>query len=330
MAVVLTILKILGIILLCILGLLILLLLMVLFIPIRYRVNGEYTSENINAAAKVRWFIFRVLVNYNKGDPMAIRAKVLCFTVYSMGVKRKDENAPHAEVEPSLPPPETAPEEAKPDSKPEAETKPETVTKPEMVTEPETATKPEPVTKPETVTEPAKTEVPAGSSGESKTEDKPESQLPVSLPEDTGGEEEESQSPIGKITSKIESVKTKVETKKRHLDQFLEREATQRTITRGKKLLKKIFKHLKPRKGRVDLHLGLGSAADTGMTLGKIARFYPLYGKWLFITPDFYEKVIEASGDVKGRIRIGTIAIPALIFYLRRDTRRTIKLAKKI
>ena len=92
----------------------------------------------------------------------------------------------------------------------------------------------------------------------------------------------------------------------------------------------KVLKHLKPTKGEIFLHAGFGSAADTGMLLGKIAWLYPVYGKWLFIEPDFYNKVIEAQGSIKGRIRIGSLAIPALIFYLRKDTRRTIKLAKKI
>ena len=327
MAVVLTILKIIGIILLCILGLLLLLLLMVLFIPVRYRVNGAYTAENMYATAKVRWFIFRVIANYNKGDPMSVKAKVAWFTVYSMGVKKKEDEQ-HIEIE--LPPlEENSSGDTAAGKKPE-ESGPETVPKPEAAEKP--ADKP--------AEQPAATTGSAGEKppkkpeaeekkkkGKKKKEKKPKEPKPLEgKVEDSAEEKPPEEGPF----DKLEAFRAKVETKRSHIEQFLARDATKRTIERGKKLLKKIFKHLKPTKGRIDLHMGLGSAADTGMILGKAAKFYPLYGKWLFITPNFYEKVIEAEGDIKGRIRIGTIAIPGLIFYLRKDTRRTIKLAKKI
>ena len=68
MAVVLTILKILGIILLCIIGLLLLLLILVLVVPIRYRVEGAFTEEQKFAKGKVRWMFFRVLGHFDKDD----------------------------------------------------------------------------------------------------------------------------------------------------------------------------------------------------------------------------------------------------------------------
>ena len=141
---------------------------------------------------------------------------------------------------------------------------------------------------------------------------------------------EEKKAPGEEVIDKIEDNWDKMNRKMSHLQQFWERPATQRTWERLKKILGKWLKHLKPTKAKVDMHFGFTSPATTGSMLGYMARFYPLYGNWLTIYPDFYYKVFEAEGFVKGRIRIGTFAIPALFLYLRKDTRETIKLAKKI
>lgn len=322
MAVVLTILKILGIILLCIIGLLLLILLMVLFIPIRYRVNGSYTAENISASVKVRWFILRILGNYNKGDPISLKAKVAWFTVYSREIGGTETPEIPEEGGEMLPPPGEQPTESPSDTqKPPGHL----VGNESASHHPAENTEP-PADRKEEGPKEKQAEKPSKPSEEKPKEKKPKEKPPKpDLPAE-GVVEDPQESPF----DKMEALMDKIETKRSHIEQFLERDATQQTIQRGKKLLIRIFKHLKPTKGHIDLHIGLGSAADTGMILGYAARFYPLFGKWLFITPDFYEKVIEAAGDVKGRIRIGTLAIPALVFYLRKDTRRTIKLAKKI
>jgi hypothetical protein len=76
--------------------------------------------------------------------------------------------------------------------------------------------------------------------------------------------------------------------------------------------------------------MGLKSSADTGMMLGKIAAFYPMYGRWLTIEPDFYNKVIEGDIDIKGRIYLFRVVGPVLRMALTRDFWRTYKLAKKI
>ena len=321
MAVVWTILKILGIIILCIIGLILLILLMVLFIPIRYQAEGGYTTEKIGAAVKVRWFIFRILANYNKGDPFTVKAKVGPFTVYSMS-KGGEPEALEDGTQHMLPPPEeitgdgnagTEAGAAGEGNKPKEEVKADQTSAAGADKESKNSDK-----------------KPDKKAGKKEKKKKPQENVfegtvePPDLGEDI--EKTLKESPF----DKLDRIRIKVEKKRSHIEQFLAKECTKKTIERGKKLLKKIFKHLKPTKGHVDLHFGLGSAADTGMILGKIARHYPLFGNWLFINPDFYNKVIEAEGMVKGRIRIGTLAIPALLFYLRKDTRRTIKLAKKI
>ena len=319
MAVVLTILKILGIILLVILGLLLLLLLLVLFVPIRYRLKGGYNEEYFGAEVNVRWLIFRVLGSYTKSDGLKVRAKAAWFTVYKLDGREEARKETEHILNPENPEnPENAlppPEKETGDQKKAAEDETETV---EVFGD----------GKPESKSgDKAKKKKGRRKAGALEKKDK-QKETAGAKPEVLEGEvENESKE---EFLDKLEEMWNKLETKMNHISSFLAKDFTERTIERGKKLLKKVFLHLKPTKGRVDLALGLGSSADTGIMLGKIARFYPLYGRWLFITPDFYYKRLEADGDIKGRIRIGSLAIPGLIFILRKDTRRTIKLAKKI
>ena len=327
MAVVLTILKIIGIILLVLLALALLLIILVLAVPIRYKVKGGYTAENIEADVNVRWLIFRVLANFKKDEGLIVKAKVLFVTVKTIkkDIGKKDDVTVEQDVSPGdigeealsgdvvdsnghlLGSAGDTPSDGEPLTQEDAEVfgdgKPE-----------ETGKKKKEKKKKEKKKD------------KKKSEEEPAETVPAAVLDEEEGEAPPKEGPL----DKLEAIRDKVETKKRHIECFFAKDFVKRTIERGKKLLIKFFKHLKPTKGHVDLTMGLGSAADTGMMLGKLGMFYPLYGKWLFITPDFYYKRIEAEGDVKGRIRIGSLVLPALFFYLKKDTRRTIRLAKKI
>ena len=338
MAVVLTILKILGIILLCIIGLILLLALIVLLVPIRYKARGQYTEEAVDADFKVRWLFFRVLGTFEKDKGLLVKAKAAWFTVYQMEMgKKTEETAAKQEAvqtdrenEPEKRITEGAPSEEKEkvkDAEPAGEKLP--------VPKDDDSVIPNPNGTAEDDTE----DLEIFGSGRPETKKERKARLKREKEEAKARKAEEKKQPkpekppeetleykMEQFRQKIEKVEKKID----HVRQFLDREATQRTIERAKKLLIKIIKHLKPKKGGIWVHVGLGSAADTGMMLGKIVWLYPVFGKWLLIEPDFHHKVIEVKGDVKGRIRLGSLAVPALIFYLRKDTRRTIKLAKKI
>ena len=312
MAVVLTILKILGIILLCIIGLLLLLLILVLVVPIRYRVEGAFTEEQKFAKGKVRWMFFRVLGHFDKDEGLLGEVKVAWFTVKRFERKfGKDEEVQVIEeaggqtLEEAIQ--ELEEKEAAEEQKKAEEAKAADAKKAE-------------------VTKPAEAGKKADTGG--VPPDRPKApEIDMTVGKDAP---EEKKAPGEEVIDKIEDKWDKMNRKMSHLQQFWERPATQRTWERLKKILGKWLKHLKPTKAKVDMHFGFTSPATTGSMLGYMARFYPLYGNWLTIYPDFYYKVFEAEGFVKGRIRIGTFAIPALFLYLRKDTRRTIKLAKKI
>lgn len=131
---------------------------------------------------------------------------------------------------------------------------------------------------------------------------------------------------LGKVSEKTEMIRTK----KNHIIEFFDRPYVQNTIKRGKKVLRRLFKNLLPRKGDVNLLLGLKNPASTGQIVGKVSMFYPYYYRWLHLTPEFHEQKIEADMWCKGRIHLGSFAIPALFLYLSKDFKKTMNLAKKI
>ncbi|NLL01025.1 MAG: DUF2953 domain-containing protein [Clostridiales bacterium] len=73
--------------------------------------------------------------------------------------------------------------------------------------------------------------------------------------------------------------------------------------------LKKLLKHILPRKLESRLIFGTGDPCSTGQLLGVFAFLYSFYGDNLQITPDFENKVFKGSHYARGRIRIGTLLI---------------------
>ena len=79
------ILKIIGIILLSVIGLLLLAVLSVLFVPVRYKVKGDYHKE-FTGKLHIGWFLnaFRLDASFDK--ELKARARVLFFTLYDLSL----------------------------------------------------------------------------------------------------------------------------------------------------------------------------------------------------------------------------------------------------
>lgn len=73
--------------------------------------------------------------------------------------------------------------------------------------------------------------------------------------------------------------------------------------------LKKLIKHILPRRIKSKLIFGTGDPCSTGQVLGVLAILYSFYGDNLQITPDFENKVFIGSHYARGRIRIWTLLI---------------------
>lgn len=95
-------------------------------------------------------------------------------------------------------------------------------------------------------------------------------------------------------------------------------------IRKAFKLLKKILKHVLPRKLTGYIRFGLDDPADTGYLTGLAAAFYPVYGKHFSLEPDFREKCFEADCRGSGRIRIMFFLYLVIWLLLDKNVRKLI------
>jgi hypothetical protein len=78
-----------------------------------------------------------------------------------------------------------------------------------------------------------------------------------------------------------------------------------------------LLKHIKPRRLRGYVHFGMEDPASTGQILGGISLLYPIFKDNIKILPDFQQKIFEGDFFMKGRIRI--FIVLRILWKLYRD-----------
>lgn len=111
---------------------------------------------------------------------------------------------------------------------------------------------------------------------------------------------------------------------------LLEKPYTKKVLKDGKVLLKKMWKHVRPRKLQGNIHFGLEDPATTGQLLGVVGMLYPVYRNHFVIAPDFEQQIFEGKIYAKGRVQIGRMTFLALRFMLTRDFFKTVQKARAI
>lgn len=111
---------------------------------------------------------------------------------------------------------------------------------------------------------------------------------------------------------------------------LLEKPYTKKVLKDGKVLLKKMWKHVRPRKLQGSIHFGLEDPATTGQLLGVVGMLYPVYRNHFVIAPDFEQQIFEGKIYAKGRVQIGRMTFLALRFMLTRDFFKTVQKARAI
>ncbi len=306
MGVVLLILRILLDILILVIGLVLLLLLIILFVPVHYRVSGVLNEEEKSADFKVRWLIASAKGKYNKEEGLKFKAKVLFFTLLD-SEKKED------------------PKKTK-----NKKSKKKTIDDLDNVETEEIAVSKDEIKALDDIGEPSLDSASDYSYNDSDLSTSASATEKISKIDKVYEYLDRGADKVSEVLDKTGEKLRAIEKKADHVEQFLYKDYTQRTIKRGKTFLKKTLKAIKPGKGHGFIRFGLSNAADTGIWLGRIAMFYPFYGKWLLIEPDFYNKVFTMDLDLKGQVMLGPTAIRFLVLYLRKDTKKTINLAKKI
>ncbi len=330
MHIILLILKVLGIVLLAILGLLLLVLLLVLFMPIRYRFAME-KYEEFKGNLKFHW-LFPILygkVDYEK--ELTYEVKVLWFPIY---------------------PPKEKKEKSRKKTKTTGKKKKEKPGKAEegTLTAMEIPSKRDTSEKTQSSERISPKEISFRKSN-NKTGDleikKSEIELDhvnfINIPREKTSKIRTFFQKIKVIIQKIKAFfinrkawlidfKSKIiellqtlkeiNRKRELIFNFLGDENNKKGIGRIWHSIKKVLKHLIPKKLKGEVHFGLDDPASTGQALGVIAMFYGIYGNQFKIIPNFEESVMEGDLFVKGRIRLFTLGVICIKLLLDDDFKK--------
>ena len=357
MSILLAILKVIGIILLVVIGIVVLIILLILFVPMCYRIKADHNEEHTEVDFSVRYLLASGKGSFIKGEGLKYKVKFLFFTLADSENKAEEDDAGDGIDVMDLDPNEdffTADTPAAENAEGEvpavenADVQVPTIEDAQGEVTVVESVPGETVENPPAVPEPLSGEV----EGEFEdtfvdTSTMSKKELKKYLKEEKKRRKEEKKrakaekkakkqeegnflDKIDEKLDKIASKKEKFSKKADHIDQFLDKPFVQKTLKRGFKIIKRLFGTIKPKKSKGYLKLGLKSPASTGEMLARLGKFYPLYGRWLVIDPDFYHKVIEGNADIKGRVYLFRFVFPALRLLISRDFWRTYKLAKKI
>ena len=95
-------------------------------------------------------------------------------------------------------------------------------------------------------------------------------------------------------------------------------------------LIKKILKHISPRRLKIRLKYGFDNPADTGILCGFITMFSHYFSEYdIKLTPVFDREIMEGEVFLKGRLFICVIAFYVLQVVLSKTFRSTMKKTKK-
>ena len=292
MGIFLSILKVIGIILLCILAFVLFLVILILVCPINYRGDARF-EEKADAHVKVGWMFFIRFYLDVKDNKPDYAAKLFGIRVFPKKKKEEKED-----------------EHLFSEAKSEAEDKKTDEKDADSV---------------------KKAEEKTGEKTEKKTGEKTE------IAEASGNEEEqEEKTPL---IEKIENLAEKVihiwdnttcalADEKSVLFRFISRKSTKNSLIWTKDFLIKVLWHIRPRKLKGSLELGLDDPATTGYIFAALSQFYDAYYENFELTPEFEEKTIKGELELKGHIVLGYIVMKALRLYLRKQFRQFLKNAK--
>lgn len=321
MHVILTILKILGILLLILIGIVLAIVLSVLFVPVRYRVEGEKSSpgwESANGTVTVSWLLHLLHLRAEYQE------KQLRWECYLFGVPLKKAGARIKQWKKKR---------RKKQINKKKETHPDDKCKksiPAQTGENKDSDAKE--------TEPGKIEQKKDQLRRKEPENKQS--------EDTGNINKQSTGKIRSIRSKCKKIagsilefpgkiKKKLTNLRLTFRGFYDKikqwrslwkeESTQAALHFLTEKGRKMIRHILPRTIRGVITFGCEDPAMTGQILAVVAMGYPLYGKGVKIYPRFEEKILEGNLQMKGRIVAAGLLWQAWKVYRNPDVRETIK-----
>lgn len=310
LAIILGILKFIGLLLLGILGLLLAIIFIVLLVPLRYRASGSYYGE-LKGAASVSWLlhILSCQVKYDGETDMCIRV----FGIRIGGRAKAEKDTPEDVVTETVVKAEDRSGTAQRDV-PGADAAGKAV---------------------------AKADAGDGDCSEKSFSGTEQKAADLSADEKKRKEhkkhkkpEEKKQkkfgfgNPIKKIRVTFQGICDKLKVLKEKKDQaleFINQEDNRRTFRLIKRQLMALIKHILPGKIKGRIRFGFDDPYTTGQILTWVSPFYGLYARNLQLIPEFEESVVEGELNLKGRIRIGTLLVIAVRIYMDKNFRVLLK-----
>jgi len=89
--------------------------------------------------------------------------------------------------------------------------------------------------------------------------------------------------------------------------------------------IKRILKHILPRKLKVKGEIGFSDPSSTGYLMGIISTIRPSFARSLFVKPNFEREILTGEAYVEGRVSIAYIAFEFVRFYLNKANKEVIK-----
>ncbi len=323
LSVLLFILKVIGIILLALLGLLILILLTVLFVPVRYKAEGNISIGENNAGeikAGFSWLFHIISIK------VWVKENKLQYYGKLFGIKMIDSNNPRPKRE----------KKKKRTGKKDTDNA-ENSEKTENTEGTDSGTEqvkgvPETENKEETTSIEGKEKPEKNNQNDILTEKSSDTSDENEVLSDTTDENENPkiQRIKLKFTKICDNIKNMDGTRQSYVD-FLTAEESRTAISQLKMLIVKILKHIMPVRLKADVRYGFTDPAVTGQVFGVLCIILNRYGEKIIINPQFtdVEKTFVCGKfKCRGRIRAAVLLVNAIKIYKIKRLKEFIAFAK--
>ncbi len=308
LAMILTVLKIIGITLLCLLITILVLAGLVLFVPIRYRAAGYYREEYA-VNGKISWLLHLITVKVSLCRDKELQLVVRLFGIPVYDMQRKKQKAERVKKKKK---------KMVEDNQAEEETSDIVMTKPPVPHRPgseETAKEPESVLQSEE----------NQSSNEFMEKDVPKEDDTPSFWEKLKILFAKCKERITNIGYTFRRICDKIKKIKDNITYYMElwqEENTKLALAACKKELLRIWKDIKPKRFRVNALLGMDDPGTTGQIIGYCAMLYPLHQGNVVVVPDFETKVFEADFLLKGKLTVYVYIMVAYTVLFNKNIKR--------
>ncbi|MDD3414289.1 MAG: DUF2953 domain-containing protein [Lachnospiraceae bacterium] len=106
-------------------------------------------------------------------------------------------------------------------------------------------------------------------------------------------------------------------------------ERTKQLYTDVLKQVGRLLRHIRPRKVRMHITLGMGDPASTGEAIAAFSIIYPFIGKSITLTPRFDEEILEGDFYFRGYSQVFVLLHVVSKVYFNKELRNFMKVLRK-